>query len=126
MPGNAAGRQETEKSRFRPRKAAMTLSRSAVQRLREIIDSPEPKLVRISIKSKGCSGSAYSLQYVQKKEKFDEEISQDGVRVLIDSRALIRMIGSEMDWVEDELSSRFVFHNPNVKEECGCGESMLF
>lgn len=104
----------------------MTLSPTAVVRLREILDSPEPKLVRVNIKSKGCSGSAYSLEYVDQKQKFDEEIEQDGVRVLVDSKALIRMIGSEMDWVDDRLSSRFVFHNPNVKEECGCGESMTF
>jgi len=66
------------------------------------------------------------LEYVDTKGKFDEEIAYDDVRVLIDSKALIRMIGSEMDWVDDRLSARFVFHNPNVKEECGCGESMTF
>lgn len=118
--------QEASKSRFRPRRAAMTLSPSAVIRLREILNQPQPRLVRVSIKSKGCSGSAYSLEYVDTKGKFDEEIAYDDVRVLIDSKALIRMIGSEMDWVDDRLSARFVFHNPNVKEECGCGESMTF
>lgn len=66
------------------------------------------------------------MEYVDTKGKFDEEIAYDDVRVLIDSKALIRMIGSEMDWVDDRLSARFVFHNPNVKEECGCGESMTF
>lgn len=68
---------------------------------------------------------AYNLEYVEKPGKFDEEVVQDGVRVLIDSKALFSIIGSEMDWVEDKLSARFVFNNPNIKEQCGCGESFM-
>ena len=65
----------------------------------------------------------YHLEYVDGKGKFDEQVEQDGVAVLVDNKALFSIIGSEMDWVEDRLSSRFVFKNPNVKESCGCGES---
>jgi len=101
----------------------MTLTPAAVERLREILDDPEPKLIKVGVKNKGCSGSAYHLEYVDKPGKFDEQVEQDGVKVLIDSRALMKVIGSEMDWVEDKLSARFTFTNPNVTEQCGCGES---
>jgi len=87
------------------------------------MNSPDPKLIRVGVKNKGCSGLSYHLEYIDKPEKFDEEVVQDGVRVLIDSKALFSIIGSEMDWVEDKLSARFVFNNPNIKEQCGCGES---
>lgn len=80
-------------------------------------------MIRVGVRNKGCAGMAYHLEYVDKKAKFDEEVTQDGVKVLIDSKALFSIIGSEMDYVQDRLSSKFVFHNPNVKEQCGCGES---
>lgn len=102
-------------SRLRqPRKAAMTLTPSAVTRLRGLLASPDPKLIRVGVKNRGCSGLAYNLEYVDKPGKFDEEVVQEDVRVLIDSKALFSIIGSEMDWVEDKLSARFVFKNPNI------------
>jgi iron-sulfur cluster assembly accessory protein len=73
-------------------------------------------LIRVGVKNKGCSGSSYHLEYVDNPGKFDEQVEQDGVKVLIDSKALIKIIGSEMDWVEDTLSSRFTFTNPNISE----------
>ena len=100
--------------KFRARKAAMALTAPAVQQLKELMDLPEPKLIRVGVKNRGCSGLAYDLQYVDTPGKFDEEVIQDGVRVLIDSKALFSIIGSEMDWVEDKLSARFVFTNPNI------------
>ncbi|KAI5844804.1 iron sulfur assembly protein 1 [Tricharina praecox] len=111
------------RTRFRPRKAAMSLTSPAVAQLRGLMSDPTPKLIRVGVKNRGCSGLAYHLEYVDKPGKFDEEVLQDGVRVLIDSHALFSIIGSEMDWVEDKLSARFVFKNPNIKEQCGCGES---
>ena len=93
------------------------------------------------MKNRGCSGLTYTLDYTDKKEKFDESVSQDGRRnhagrgimshsligltVLIDSKAVFSVIGSEMDYVEDELSSKFIFSNPNIKETCGCGMSFM-
>ena len=68
---------------------------------------------------------AYHLEYVDKPGKFDEVVKQDGVQVLIDSKALFSIVGSEMDWQEDKISSKFVFNNPNIKEQCGCGESFV-
>ncbi|KAF2464971.1 uncharacterized protein BDR25DRAFT_241312 [Lindgomyces ingoldianus] len=108
---------------FGPRKATIKLSPSAVSHLRDLLDQPEPKLIRIGTKAKGCSGLAYHLEYVDKPSKLDEQVEQDGVKVLIDNKALLNIIGSEMDWLEDKLNQRFVFKNPNITEQCGCGES---
>lgn len=94
----------------------MTLTSTAVAQLRNLLDQPDPKLIRIGVKNRGCSGLAYHLEYVDKAGTFDEAVEQDGVRVLIDSKALFSIIGSEMDWVEDKLSNRFVFKNPNISE----------
>ncbi len=106
------------------RKAVLNLTPRAVQQLKQISESKQD-ILKISIKKKGCSGQAYSLEYVKKPDKFDEMVMQDGVQVLVDSKALFSLIGSEMDYVEDKLSSQFVFHNPNVKEMCGCGQSFM-
>ncbi|KAK1773770.1 hypothetical protein QBC45DRAFT_339161 [Copromyces sp. CBS 386.78] len=113
-------------SRLRaPRKAAMKLTPAAVEQLRAMLDQPDPKLIKVGVRNRGCSGLAYHLEYVDKAGAFDETVEQDGVKVLIDSKALFSIIGSEMDWVEDKLSQRFVFRNPNIKEQCGCGESFM-
>jgi iron-sulfur cluster assembly 1 len=105
-------------------------------------------MVRIGVRNKGCAGLSYHLEYVDRPAKFDEVVQQDGVKVVIDSKALFSIIGSEMDWHEDALryvstyqpkvlrklltdrsqwfkifSSKFVFQNPNVTDACGCGES---
>jgi len=122
---------------FKPLKAALTLSPNAISRLKQILDEPSPKLVRVGVKNRGCAGLAYHLEYVDKPGKFDEIVEQDGtispllllqltflgVKVLIDSKALFSIIGSTMDFVEDRISARFVFDNPHVKGSCGCGES---
>ncbi|KAI1815773.1 hypothetical protein GGS20DRAFT_542006 [Poronia punctata] len=113
------------KRKFKPRKAAMKLTPTAVDQLRQLLDQPEPKIIKVGVRNRGCSGLAYHLEYVEKPGPFDEEVVQDGVKVLIDSKALFSIIGSEMDWVEDKLNQRFIFRNPNIKEECGCGESFM-
>ncbi|OBZ79062.1 Iron-sulfur assembly protein 1 [Grifola frondosa] len=104
-------------------KAAITLTAEAVKRLRGLLKSPTPQLIRIGVRNKGCAGLSYHLEYVERPGKFDEVVEQDGVRVLIDSKALFSIIGSEMDWHEDGLSAKFTFKNPNIKDACGCGES---
>ena len=100
--------------KLRARKAAMILTPNAVKHLRTLLDQPEPKLIKVGVRNRGCSGLAYHLEYVEKPGMFDEEVEQDGVKVLIDSKALFSIIGSEMDWVEDKLNQRFVFNNPNT------------
>jgi iron-sulfur cluster assembly 1 len=101
----------------------MTISPDALTHLRDLLDQPNPKMIRVGVKNRGCSGLAYHLEYVEKPAAFDEVVEQEGVKVLIDSKALFSIIGSEMDWQEDKLSARFVFKNPNITEQCGCGES---
>ncbi|KAJ6627003.1 hypothetical protein B0H10DRAFT_2161484 [Mycena sp. CBHHK59/15] len=108
---------------LRATKAALTITPEAVVRLHALMNGPTPQLIRIGVRNKGCAGLSYHLEYVEKPGKFDEVVEQDGVRVLIDSKALFSVIGSEMDWAEDPLSSRFAFKNPNIKDACGCGES---
>lgn len=104
------------RSKLRPRKAAMVLTPKAVSQLRALLDQPDPKLIRVGVKNRGCSGLAYHLEFVDKPGAFDESVEQDGVKVLIDSKALFSIIGSEMDWIEDKLNERFIFRNPNISK----------
>lgn len=122
-----AGASSTKKPRrkLRPKKALIKLSPDALVHLKALLDQPEPQLIRIGVRNRGCSGLTYDLQYIKEPGEFDEVIEQDGVKVVIDSKALFSIVGSEMDWIDDKLSSRFVFKNPNSKGTCGCGESFM-
>ncbi|PHH55075.1 Iron-sulfur assembly protein 1 [Ceratocystis fimbriata CBS 114723] len=125
-PTTSSVKPPARKSRLRtPRKAAIKLTPAAIEQLRDLLDQPEPKFIRVGVRNRGCSGLAYHLEYVDKPGQFDEKVEQDGVMVLIDSKALFSIIGSEMDWVEDNLLEKFVFKNPNIKDQCGCGESFM-
>lgn len=110
---------------LKPLRAPIVLTETAMDHLRALNKGPEPKLIRISVRNRGCSGLSYQLEYVDKPEKFDEIVEQGDVKVVIDSKALFSVIGSEMDWVDTKLSSKFVFKNPNSKGTCGCGESFM-
>ncbi|SCU93478.1 LADA_0G03312g1_1 [Lachancea dasiensis] len=121
-----AGHQiKKPKRKLRPRKALISLTPNAIVHLKLLLNQPEPKLIRIGVKNRGCSGLTYDLEYTSAPGKFDEVVEQDGVKVIIDSKALFSIVGSEMDWIDDRLSSRFVFKNPNSKGTCGCGESFM-
>jgi iron-sulfur cluster assembly protein len=111
-----AAKPTRPRSKLRARKAAINFTPAAVDHLRALLDQPEPKLIKVGVRNRGCSGLAYHLEFVDKAGAFDEAVEQDGVKVLIDSKALFSIIGSEMDWVEDKLSQRFVFRNPNISE----------
>ncbi|KAI0906522.1 hypothetical protein F4823DRAFT_606885 [Ustulina deusta] len=104
------------KRKLKPRKAALKLTSMAVDQLRQLLDQPEPKLIKVGVRNRGCSGLAYHLEYVDKPATFDEVVEQDGVKVVIDSKALFSIIGSEMDWIEDKLNQRFIFRNPNISK----------
>lgn len=103
----------------------ITLTKNAEKRMATMLferGTPE-SFIRMGIKTAGCSGLAYKLEYSDEKEFGDEEVSFDKVKVLIDPKALIYLIGTEVDYEEDDLRQGFVFNNPNKKGECGCGES---
>ncbi|KAG6869029.1 hypothetical protein C0993_004702 [Termitomyces sp. T159_Od127] len=95
---------EKARPKMRASKAALTITPRAVGRLQALLRGPTPQLIRIGVRNKGCAGLSYHLEYVEEAGKFDEVVEQDGVRVLIDSKALFSIIGSEMDWAEDALS----------------------
>jgi iron-sulfur cluster assembly protein len=103
----------------------MTLTDAAANRVRELLDKRDQPSVglRLGIRTGGCSGMAYTMEFATEKEPLDEMVEYKGVTVLIDSQALMYLIGSEMDYVEDKMQSGFVFNNPNEKGRCGCGES---
>lgn len=115
-PKAAAPKAAKPRRTLRARKAALKLTPLAIQHLRKLMDNPEPKFIRVGVRNRGCSGLSYHLEYVDKPGKFDESVEQDGVKVLIDSKALFSIIDSEMDWNEDALSRKFVFRNPNVSK----------
>lgn len=79
--------------------------------------------VRIGVRTAGCSGLSYTLEYADERNAFDEIVEDKGVTILVDPKAVMFLIGTEMDFVEDKLKSGFVFVNPNEKGRCGCGES---
>ena len=106
-------------------KKIITLSDNAAQRIKEIMAvSKEPSIgVRIGVKSGGCAGMSYVMEYAKSSNSKDEVIEDKGVKVLIDPGAVMYLLGTEMDYKKEELSSTFVFKNPNETERCGCGES---
>ncbi|KAI1900102.1 hypothetical protein AGOR_G00046570 [Albula goreensis] len=105
-------------------RAALTLTPSAVNKIRGLLqDKPEYIGLKVGVRTRGCNGLTYTLDYTKTKDAADEEVVQDGVRVFIEKKAQLTLLGTEMDYVESKLSSEFVFNNPNIKGTCGCGES---
>ena len=101
------------------------LSDNAANRIKEIMSSTESKAVgvRVAVKSGGCAGMSYVMEYAKEVNPNDEIIEEKGVKVFVDSAAVMYLLGTEMDYKKEELSSSFVFNNPNETERCGCGES---
>ena len=106
-------------------KQIITLSDNAAQRIKEImVNAKDSSIgVRIGVKSGGCAGMSYIMEYAKSSNSNDEVIEDKGVKVLIDPGAVMYLLGTEMDYKKEELSSTFVFKNPNETERCGCGES---
>uniref|UniRef100_A0AAZ3PXZ4 Iron-sulfur cluster assembly 1 homolog, mitochondrial n=1 Tax=Oncorhynchus tshawytscha TaxID=74940 RepID=A0AAZ3PXZ4_ONCTS len=96
----------------------------AVNRIRTLLENkPEYIGLKVGVRTRGCNGMTYTLDFTKQKDQADEEVLQDGVRVFIEKKAQLTLLGTEMDFVDSKLSSEFVFNNPNIKGTCGCGES---
>jgi iron-sulfur cluster assembly protein len=110
----------------RPRPQVMRLSDAAAGRIREIIANTSRPIVgvRVGVKNGGCAGMSYTMEYAERAEPHDEVIEDKGVRLLIDPKAVLFLLGTEMDYKIDKLSAQFVFNNPNQTSACGCGESV--
>ena len=106
-------------------KQVITLSDRAAERVKEIMAlAKEPIVgVRVGVTSGGCAGMSYVMEYAKKTNPNDEVVEDKGVKVLIDPKAIMYLLGTEMDYKNEEISSTFVFKNPNETERCGCGES---
>lgn len=115
----------TTETRSRARPAAVILTPAAQARIADLMaKAPEGTIgVKLSTPRRGCSGLAYSVDYVSEEARFDEKIETPGGTFYIDGASVLYLVGSTMDWVEDDFTAGFVFNNPNAKGSCGCGES---
>ena len=103
----------------------ITLTSEAINQVKRLLDSRKKPSegIRIGVRTKGCSGLSYTLEFVDQIEKSDEKIKVDDLNIFIDPKATLFLIGTKMDYIEDDLQSGFQFTNPNEKGRCGCGES---
>lgn len=110
---------------LRERPKAMTITDAAADRVKALMEKSADPIVglRVGVRSRGCSGMSYFVEYAKEKKKFEEVVEDKGVTILIDPAATMFLIGSEMDYVEDRFQTGFTFRNPNEKARCGCGES---
>lgn len=107
------------------KKQVLSLTDAAINRIKTLLDRRgKPSFgIRVGVKSGGCSGQVYYVEYADSKNRFDEVITRGDVNILIDPKALMYIIGSEMDYFESQFKSGFTFTNPNEKGSCGCGKS---
>ena len=110
----------------RPRPQVMRLSEAAAERIKAVMANAERPIaaVRVGVKNGGCAGMSYFMEYADKIDPLDEVIEDKGVRILVDPKAVMFLLGTEMDYKVDKLSAQFVFNNPNQTSACGCGESV--
>ena len=110
----------------RERPKAIRLSDAAAARIREIMANAEGKYqgVRVGVENGGCAGMSYTMDYAEAAQPFEEVVEDKGVKVFIDPKAIMFLIGTEMDFVQEKFGARFVFNNPNQTAACGCGESV--
>lgn len=107
------------------RPTPLTMTESAKNRIRDLMNQRDMPAVgvRIGIKTKGCSGMSYTMEFADQASPFDEIVTIDDITLMIDPKAIMFILGTEMDYVEEALHSGFVFSNPNEKGRCGCGKS---
>ena len=116
----------TQTTTRRERPKAVRLSDAAAMRIREIMNNAEGKYqgVRVGVVNGGCAGMSYTMAYAEDAKPFEEVMEEKGVKIFIDPKAIMFLIGTEMDFVQEKLGARFVFNNPNQTAACGCGESV--
>lgn len=110
----------------RERPPILTLTDAAAQRIKQIMANSDETIIglRVGIKKGGCAGMEYTMEYAAERMPNEDVIENRGVQILIDPKAILFLLGSEMDYKTEKLSSGFVFHNPNETSACGCGESV--
>jgi iron-sulfur cluster assembly protein len=110
-----------------PRPQVMRLTEAAASRIKHLMAKTERPVagLRVGVKNGGCAGMAYTMEYADQVNPTDEVVEDKGVRILIDPKAVMFLLGTEMDYKVDKLSTQFVFNNPNQASACGCGESVL-
>jgi iron-sulfur cluster assembly protein len=110
----------------RPRLPVMRLTEAAADRIKAVMAKAEQPIaaVRVGVKNGGCAGMSYFMEYAEKINPLDEVIEEKGIRLLVDPKAVLFLLGTEMDYKVDKLSAQFVFNNPNQTSACGCGESV--
>ncbi|MBC6438866.1 MAG: iron-sulfur cluster assembly accessory protein [Rhodospirillales bacterium] len=107
-----------------PDKQLLTLTDAAADRVKSLMHLNDKAIgLKVGVKMAGCSGFSYTMDYAEEESGKEDVIEDKGVKLLIDPAAAMFLLGTELDWHEDKLESRFVFNNPNVKGMCGCGES---
>ena len=111
---------------MRPRPKVMTLTDKAAERVRDIMARSERPVagLRIGVKNGGCAGMEYTMEWAERQEALDELVEDKGVKLFIDPKAVLFLLGTEMDYKIEQLKSGFVFNNPNQTSACGCGESV--
>jgi iron-sulfur cluster assembly protein len=108
----------------RPRPKVVTLTDAAAARVKELIANGEKPYLRVGVKNGGCAGQEYVLAYAEAPESLDEVVEDKGVSIVVDSKAVLFLIGAEIDYEVTRLAARFIFKNPNETDACGCGESV--
>ena len=111
----------------RERPKVIRLTDAAAVRIRDIMEKSEGRYigVRVGVKNGGCAGMSYTMDYAESQEPLDEVVEDKGVRILIDPKAVMFLVGTEMDFRREKLAQKFIFTNPNQTEACGCGESVV-
>ncbi len=108
----------------RPRPKLVTLTDAAAEQVKSILAERDQGYLRVGVKNGGCAGMEYIMDYVPDIEKFDEIVEDNGVKIVVDAKAVLFILGSVIDYEVDILASRFTFNNPNQTDACGCGESV--